>query len=57
MIASEPTASVVGAHGLCSEKNPRVSIRTKPLNGRLKANQNSASAVSSVDSASHSPRS
>ena len=47
MIASEPTASVVGTHGRWSEKNPRVSISTKPLNGRLNANQNSASAVSS----------
>ena len=34
-----------------------MSISTQPLNGRLNANQNSASAVSAVDSASHSPRS
>ena len=55
MIASEPTARVVGTHGRWSEKKPRVSISTQPLNGRLNANQNSASAVSRVDFAVHSP--
>ena len=47
---------MVGTHGFWSEKNVRVSSRFQPENGRLKANQNSACAVSLVDSALNSPR-
>ena len=47
----------VGIHGLCTEKNTRVSSRLMPPKGRLNANQNSASETSSVDLASKWPRS
>ena len=56
LITSVTPASAVGVHGRCRLKNVRVSSRLKPENGRLKLNQNSASAVCWVDSASNSPR-
>ena len=57
LIASVTPASAVGVHGRWRLKKVRVSSRLKPLKGRLKQNQNSASATWSVDCASNSPRS
>jgi hypothetical protein len=54
---SETPPIAVGSHGRCSEKNVRVSSRFAPANGRLKENQNSASATSRVESGPNSPRS
>ena len=53
LISSVTPASAVGVHGLWRLKNVRVSSRLKPENGRLNENQNSASAVWLVDSASN----
>ena len=49
--------SAVGIQGRCSEKNVRVSSRLAPAKGRLKENQNSASATASVEAPPNSPRS
>ena len=57
LMTSVTPASAVGVHGRWRLKNVLVSSRLKPLKGRLKRNQNSASATWSVDSASNSPRS
>ena len=43
-------ASRVGIQGRCTEKNTRVSSRFSPPNGRLNANQNSASETRLVES-------
>ena len=46
----------VGIHGRCTAKNVRVSSRFSPPNGRLKANQNSATETMCVECGLNSPR-
>jgi hypothetical protein len=56
-MTSVTPARAVGVQGDWSEKNVRVRRRFAPLKGRENENQNSASAVWSVDWALNSPRS
>ena len=49
-------ASRVGIHGRCTAKNVRVSSRLSPPNGRLNANQNSATDTRWVEWAPNCPR-